>query len=140
MTVKLEGTFEEVIDKMETLPSKAVYDLLSESVDFLINKSPVDTGAYIESHALSSGGSKTRSVNPRGIKKGTGNRSKAKEQLKGDLAELDFSQNTFVFNNHAKHAWVVENNPRGKVKSPHIYTQLQNYIGTGKVEVKDSNG
>jgi len=140
MTVKLEGTFEEIIDKIEALPSKVVYDLLSESVDFLVNKSPVDTGAYIESHALSSGGGKTRSVNPRSRKKGTGDKVKAKAQLEADLEELDFSQNTFVFNNHSNHAWVVEQNPRGTVKSPHIYTQLQNYIGTGKVEVKNPNG
>jgi len=140
MTVKLEGTFEEVIGKIEALPSKVVYDLLSESVDFLINKSPVDTGAYIESHALSSGGSKTRSVSPKGRKKGSGNRAKAKEQLEGDLAELDFSQNTFVLNNHSAHAHIVENNPRGTIKSPHIYTQLQNHIGVGEVEVKNPNG
>jgi len=139
MTVKLEGKFEEVIGKIEALPSKVVYDLLSESVDFLINKSPVDTGAYIESHALSTGG-KVRSVSSRGRKKGSGNRAKAQEQLQGDLAQLDFSQNTFVFSNHSAHAHIVENNPRGTIKSPHIYTQLQNHIGVGEVEVDDPNG
>lgn len=140
MSVKLEGTFEEIVSKIEALPSKIVYDLLSESVDFLVNQSPVDTGAYIESHALSSGGGKIRSINPRGRKKGTGDRVKAKAQLEADLAELDFSQNTFVFSNHSAHAHIVENNPRGTIKSPHIYTQLQNHIGVGEVEVDDPNG
>jgi len=139
MSVKLEGTFEEIVSKIEALPSKIVYDLLSESVDFLVNKSPVDTGAYIESHALSSGG-KVRNVSSRGRKKGSGNRAKAQEQLQGDLAQLDFSQNTFVFSNHSAHAHIVENNPRGTIKSPHIYTQLQNHIGVGEVEVDDPNG
>ena len=65
---KLTGTFEEVISDLDTIAEDAVRDMLVRSIEYLVIHSPVDTGAYIESHTLSNTAGAPRSRSARGRK------------------------------------------------------------------------
>ena len=137
---KLTGTFEEVISDLDTLAEDAVRDLLVQSIEFLVLESPVDTGAYIESHTLSNTAGAPRSRSARGRRKKSGNPSVAREQLMSDLGKLDLTKNVFNIRNNSPHASIVENNPRGNIPraggqgGSHVYTRLANTLGGATVD------
>ena len=56
---KLTGTFEEIIEGIDSLKEDAIREMLTQAIDFLVLESPVDTGAYIESHTLSNTAGRT---------------------------------------------------------------------------------
>lgn len=137
---KLTGTFEGVISDLDTVAEDAIRDMLVQSIEFLVLESPVDTGAYIESHTLSNTAGAPRSRSARGRRKKSGNPSIAREQLMSDLGKLDLTKDVFNIRNNSPHASIVENNPRGNIPraggqgGSHVYTRLANILGGATVD------
>jgi hypothetical protein len=137
---KLTGTFEEVISDLDTVAEDAIRDMLVQSIEFLVLESPVDTGAYIESHTLSNTAGAPRSRPATGRRKKSGNPSIAREQLMSDLGKLDLTKDVFNIRNNSPHASIVENNPRGNIPraggqgGSHVYTRLANILGGATVD------
>jgi hypothetical protein len=137
---KLTGTFEEVLSDLDNITEDAVRDMLVQSIEFLVLESPVDTGAYIESHTLSNTAGAPRSRSARGRKGKSGKPSVAREQLMSDLGKLDLTKDVFNIRNNSPHASIVENNPRGNIPraggqgASHVYTRLANILGGATVD------
>ena len=111
MSVKLTGSIEEVIQKIEASADEAVRALLSEAVDYLIINSPLDTGAYLESHTISNTAGRPRSQRSSKRKRGSGgsaNMDKARAQLEGDVLKLNVGGEVFNIRNNSPHANIVE--------------------------------
>jgi len=137
---KLTGTFEDLIEGVDALKEDAIREMLTQAIDYLVLNSPVDTGAYIESHTLSNTAGAPRSRSARGRKRKSGNPSIAREQLMSDLGKLDLTKDIFNIRNNSPHASIVENNPRGNIPraggqgQAHVYQQLANILGTAEVD------
>tara|TARA_R110002153_G_scaffold43651_1_gene123536 strand:- start:298 stop:717 length:420 start_codon:yes stop_codon:yes gene_type:complete len=131
---KLTGTFEDIIEGIDSLKEDAIREMLTQAIDFLVLESPVDTGAYIESHTLSNTAGAPRSRSARGRKRGSGNPAIAKEQLLSDLSKLDLTKDIFNIRNNSPHASIVENNPRQNISKSHVYQRLANVLGNATVD------
>jgi len=89
-----------------------IKDKARNIADSLVRHSPVETGAYIESHACASRGSpKSRSrssdIRPRGAN-ALEKKAIATQQLYSDIEALDLSTEGFIFRNRSPHANNVE--------------------------------
>jgi len=141
MTVKLTGSIEEVIQKIEASADEAVKALLSEAIDYLIINSPLDTGAYLESHTISNTAGAPRSQKSSKRKRGSGgsaNIEKARAQLEGDILKLNVGGEVFNIRNNSPHANIVEENIGGKIKdNKHgVYKKLAHHLNAFGLETK----
>lgn len=138
MKVKITG-LQEDIEALDEFKEAALEDFFYQAIDKLIEISPVDTGAYIESHTLKSNNTRGRGrSSSAGYRvKGGGDPEVARELLYGDLANLDFDSEIFVIRNDAPHATDVEyGGPRWKRPGYEVYTQLENFLQNLGVEAK----
>ena len=137
---KLTGTFEEVISDLDTVAEDAVREMLVQSIEYLVIHSPVDTGAYIESHTLSNTAGAPRKRTAKGRRRYSGDRQVARELMMSDLRKVDITKNTFNIRNNSPHASIVENNPRGNIPrsggqgESHVYQKLANILGGATVD------
>ena len=101
------------LEKLEKMAEEQVKDKLEQVAWAIVSGSPVDTGAYITSHAFAeTGSSKRRSRSSANKPKQQDWASKAGEamqQLRDDIAAADLSKGQGVFRNAAPHAVDVEN-------------------------------
>jgi len=139
MSVKLTGSIEEVIQKIEASADEAVRALLSEAVDYLIINSPLDTGAYLESHTISNTAGRPRSQRSSKRKRGSGgsaNMDKARAQLEGDVLKLNVGGEVFNIRNNSPHANIVEHNIGGKIKDGKdgVYKKLAHHLNAFGIE------
>ena len=136
---KLTGTFEDIIEGIDSLKEDAIREMLTQAIDYLVLNSPVDTGAYIESHTLSNTAGAPRSRSAKGRKRYSGDREVARSLLMQDLSKLDLTKDTFNIRNNSAHASIVENNPRGNIPraggqgQAHVYQQLADLLGNAEV-------
>ena len=137
---KLTGTFEDIIEGIDSLKEDAIREMLTQAIDFLVLESPVDTGAYIESHTLSNTAGAPRSRKAKGRKRYSGDREVARSLLMEDLNKLDLTKDIFNIRNNSAHASIVENNPRGNIPraggqgQSHVYQQLADVLGNATVD------
>ena len=80
--------------------------------DSLVRHSPVETGAYVESHACASRGSpkyrqRSSDTRPRGAN-ALEKKAIATQQLYADIENLDLSTGGFIFRNKSPHSANVE--------------------------------
>ena len=137
---KLTGTFEEIIEGFDSLREDAIREMLTQAIEYLVLNSPVDTGAYIESHTLSNTAGAPRRRKAKGRKRYSGDREVARALLMQDLNKLDLTKDIFNIRNNSAHASIVENNPRGNIPraggqgQAHVYQQLANILGNATVD------
>ena len=137
---KLTGTFEDIIEGIDSLKEDAIREMLTQAIDYLVLNSPVDTGAYIESHTLSNTAGAPRDRKAKGRKRYSGDREVARALLMQDLNKLDLTKDIFNIRNNSAHASIVENNPRGNIPraggqgQAHVYQQLANILGNATVD------
>lgn len=112
MTVKVTLTgFQQLQREIEESREGAIRGALEEVVDYLLESSPIDTGAYIESHTIKSNTSRGRSRDSKRRERGSGwpeSYNIAQAQLESDLDNLDYESDLFVVRNDSPHAVFVE--------------------------------
>jgi len=108
--VTLSG-FQEEADAINSFQEAVIRGALDEVIEYLATASPVDTGAYIESHSIKSNNTRGRGYDSKRRKRGSGgdqNREIALNQLLGDVEKLDFESDTITVRNDSPHAVFVE--------------------------------
>tara|TARA_R100001377_G_scaffold43808_2_gene24873 strand:+ start:13870 stop:14313 length:444 start_codon:yes stop_codon:yes gene_type:complete len=147
MSVKLTGTLEDVIGNLGDVRNLAVHEMFSQAIDFLVLNSPVDTGAYIESHSLSNTAGRPRQKQAKGRPREQPAPMKqaiARENLESDLAKLDLTKDVFNLRNNSLHAHIVENDPGGRIAAKsgksEVYAKLANVMQGTTLTVRGSNG
>lgn len=136
MKVKITG-IQEDIEALDEFKEAALEDFFSEAIEKVIELSPADTGAYIESHTLKSNNTRGRSRSSEAASrvKGGGNPEVARDLLEGDLANLDFDSDLFVMRNDAPHASDVEyGGPRWRRDGYYVYDQLASHLNTVSID------
>lgn len=112
MTVKATLTgFKELELEIAGAREGAIRGALEEVVDYLLESSPIDTGAYIESHTIKSNNTRGRARDSKRRERGSGwpeSYNIAQAQLESDLDNLDYESDTFVVRNDSPHAVFVE--------------------------------
>mgnify|MGYP003637273397 FL=1 len=141
MSVKLTGSIEEIVQKIDATTDEAIRALLSEAIDYLIINSPLDTGAYLESHTISNTAGAPRSQKSSKRKRGTGgsaNIDKARAQLEGDVLKLNVGGEVFNIRNNSPHANIVEHNIGGRIKNGKdgVYKKLAHHLNAFGLETK----
>jgi hypothetical protein len=141
MSVKLTGSIEEIVQKIDATTDEAIRALLSEAIDYLIINSPLDTGAYLESHTISNTAGAPRSQKSSKRKRGTGgsaNIDKARAQLEADVLKLNVGGEVFNIRNNSPHANIVEHNIGGKIKDGKdgVYKKLAHHLNAFGLETK----
>lgn len=120
-------------EEARKLKEKEVTDLLTKAANTAVDISPIDTGAYILSHQITSGGAgRPRGKSTRGRKRGGGAsaREEARSQLMSDISKVNFDSDTFTIRNNAPHAvYVEEGNPYYSGRK--VYKQLEDILGGG---------
>lgn len=107
---------------------------MDDIIEYLVTASPVDTGAYIESHTIKSNNTRGRGRDSSKRKRGSGgeaNRELAMNQLLEDVEKLDFNSDKFVIRNDSKHSVFVEFGT-AKVKAYNIYEGISAVQFSGK--------
>ena len=144
---KLTGTFEEIIEGIDSLREDAIREMLLQAIDYLVLNSPVDTGAYIESHTLSNTAGAPRRRKAKGRERYSGDREVARALLMKDLNnKLDLTKDIFNIRNNSAHASIVENNPRGNIPraggqgQAHVYQRLADILSNAEVDTGTNNG
>lgn len=88
---------------------------LGKISDFLVTQSPVDTGAYVESHSITTGRSNGR-MRRSDVRLPAANKEEkrqiARDQLASDIAGLPEGATKVYVNNRSPHAPYVENRER----------------------------
>lgn len=122
---------ENLKEEIEVLTKQHIVDI----AETLANKSmvTVDTGAYIESHSVSSDTmNNSRSVSSKGKPRRQNPATAAGKSLANmvsDINRIDFENTTIItFSNEAPHAYLVENGWPTK-GGYGIYAQLRNLYG-----------
>jgi hypothetical protein len=141
MSVKLTGSIEEIVQKIDATTDEAIRALLSEAIDYLIINSPLDTGAYLESHTISNTAGAPISQKSSKRKRGTGgsaNIEKARAQLEGDVLKLNVGGEVFNIRNNSPHANIVEHNIGGRIKNGKdgVYKKLAHHLNAFGLETK----
>ena len=117
-------------EEARKLKEEAVTEIMTEVANKAVDISPIDTGAYILSHQITSGGAgRPRGKSSRGRKRGGGGsaREEARSQLMSDIAALNFESDNFTIRHGAPHAVYVEYG--NQYYSGHeVYEQLQNIL------------
>lgn len=101
------------LEKLEKMAEEQVRDKLEQVAWALVSGSPVDTGAYITSHAFAETGSSKRRVRssenkPRNQEWGA-KAGEAMQQLRDDINSADLTKGQGIFRNAAPHSVDVEN-------------------------------
>lgn len=120
-------------EEARKLKEEGVTDLLTKAANTAVDISPIDTGAYILSHQITSGGAgRPRGKSTRGRKRGGGEsaREEARSQLMSDISRVNFDSDTFTIRNGAPHAVYVEYGNQ-HYSGYQVYEQLQNILGGG---------
>ena len=143
MTVKINASLNQKFDKLLDLTEERVEEELRAIADDAINITltsvsssgkvgAVDTGAYISSFSITSGGAgRPRGKSSRGKPR---NRSdafalgdQAKADLQSDISRIDLKNtSSLAIRNHSPHATLVEN---GRGANYRIFAQLRNKNG-----------
>lgn len=101
------------LEKLEKMAEEQVRGKLEQVAWAIVQGSPVDTGAYITSHAFAETGSSKRrsrsSANKPKQQDWAAKASEAMQQLRQDIAEADLTKGQGIFRNAAPHAVDVEN-------------------------------
>lgn len=94
----------EMQEKLSVVP-----DLVAKrTVDIVIDRSPVDTGTYMESHAVGTTSATSSSAGkPTGQPRGP-REEVARTKLHAQIDSSDFSSGNFYINNGSEHASLVE--------------------------------
>lgn len=122
------------LQKVEQQLEKFPELFLNKVADYLVKASPVDTGAYIESHTITTGRTSGRmrrsdvretSSNPQA------NRDTARTLLSSDIQSLPKGVTKVYVNNRSPHAKYVENgSPMWKNTGPYkVYANLRLNVG-----------
>lgn len=100
------------LEKLEKMAEEQVKDKLEQVAWAIVSGSPVDTGAYITSHAFAETGSSKRrsrsSANKPKQQEWGAKAGEAMQQLRQDIAEADLTKGQGIFRNAAPHAADVE--------------------------------
>lgn len=100
------------LEKLEKMAEEQVKDKLEQVAWAIVSGSPVDTGAYITSHAFAETGSSKRrsrsSANKPTQQEWGAKAGEAMQQLRQDIAEADLTKGQGIFRNAAPHAADVE--------------------------------
>ncbi len=122
-TIKINKSFDDKFLLLGQTVEGRVKDQLFSMADFAISRSPVDTGAYVESFSMipaGQGGGRMKSRSARvkkefveSVKKGTANReefaSEARENLYGDINKFNLeTSDKITLINRSTHARDVE--------------------------------
>lgn len=117
----------------QTVESK-IKDRLIDMAQFIVTRSPVDTGAYVTSHSLKTNRSRGRGKTSRNKPRAANPQAKREEGLQNlldDINKVDLMNTTkIIFRNDSPHAQAVENGgPGWKTPGYKVYTQLRNRYG-----------
>ena len=133
----IQATMKAIKDKIENLTAEQVEEKLKEVVNYAVDISPEDTGAYVESFSLGRAGftggrMKDSEAKGRiGIKANGASREKAKSFLLGDIQGMDIKKMLadglvkFTLRNRAKHAKDVENGENWKRDGYHVFRKIR---------------
>lgn len=112
MTVKMTLTgLDEDLVKIAGFREGAIRGALEEVKDYLLESSPIDTGAYIESHTIKSNNTRGRGRDSKRRERDSGwpeSYNIAEAQLTQDIDNLNFESDTYVIRNDSPHAVFVE--------------------------------
>lgn len=134
---KVKESFRSFTAKIENIAAEQVEEKLKEVVNYAVDISPEDTGAYVESFSLGRAGftggrMKDSEAKGRiGTKANGASREKAKSFLFGDIQGMDIKKMLadglvkFTLRNRAKHAKDVENGENWKRDGYHVFRKIR---------------
>lgn len=122
------------MDRVKKIYHDKIKDQLQDMAEFIVARSPVDTGAYVTSHSLKTNRSRGRSKTSRNKPKAPNPQAKREEGLQNlleDINKVDLMNTTkIIFRNDSPHAQAVENGgPGWKTPGYKVYSQLRNRYG-----------
>lgn len=120
-------------EQSEKVKKEVLTKLLTRAAEYAASVSPIDTGAYITSHQITSGGAgrpRGKSSKNKRRTKSEAFRGDALSQLESDISSLDFSRDTFTMRNGSPHAYYVENGgPKWKRPGYKVYAGIRDILG-----------
>ena len=140
-TIKINKSFDDKFLLLGQTVEGRVKDQLFSMADFAISRSPVDTGAYVESFSMlpvNKGGGRRKSSDARtaSVRQGTANREQfteiARDNLYSDINKYDIAtDDKVVIRNRSPHAQDVEEGDGPSWRRPgyKVFTQIRNAYG-----------
>ena len=135
-TIKFDkSSLTKKMDRLKKTAEKKVRNQLEDMAEFIVARSPVDTGAYVTSHSIKTNRSRGRGKTSHGKPTASNSQEKRQEGLQNmmdDLAKIDILNTTkIIFRNDSPHAQAVEHGGNNwKVKKGYkVYTKLRNVYG-----------
>jgi hypothetical protein len=140
-TIKINKSFDDKFLLLGQTVEGRVKDQLFSMADFAISRSPVDTGAYVESFSMlpvNKGGGRRKSSDARtaSVRQGTANREQfteiARDNLYSDINKYDIAtDDKVVIRNRSPHAQDVEEGDGPSWRRPgyKVFAQIRNAYG-----------